>query len=312
MSEMSQAERTALGATMRASNIDLDATDELSGIERELSKEIWLAARDYGRERERALAEALEWALARIEAISGPVTEPWPSFDDARKLAAGDAQPKGHNEIRLALAELIRLKDGPRDDAYHAAKDAAWDRARTVLASPGEPEGQFARIEWWDEPERNARYYRHIGCDEGDRHWIVPLDDCPAPTREDRECARCALIVPLVARDVQPDHGPGEPSEARTKFDALADEWVLGTLVVSSIHQQMKHPAIQQIIAMGAASLPFIKRRMETHEEMWFASSSLRSTGIDAAQGETTIKGAEKKWLVWLDENAIRAAESNG
>jgi hypothetical protein len=34
----------------------------------------------------------------------------------------------------LALAELVRLKDGPRDDAYREAKEAAWQRARDVLA----------------------------------------------------------------------------------------------------------------------------------------------------------------------------------
>lgn len=31
------------------------------------------------------------------------------------------------------LRELVRLKDGPRDDAYRASKDAAWDAARDVL-----------------------------------------------------------------------------------------------------------------------------------------------------------------------------------
>jgi hypothetical protein len=40
-----------------------------------------------------------------------------------------------------ALAELVRLKDGPRDNAYRAAKDAAWDaawdEARAVLARLG-------------------------------------------------------------------------------------------------------------------------------------------------------------------------------
>lgn len=32
-----------------------------------------------------------------------------------------------------ALAELVRLKDGPRDDAYRAAKDKAWQAARDAL-----------------------------------------------------------------------------------------------------------------------------------------------------------------------------------
>lgn len=38
------------------------------------------------------------------------------------------------DELRDALADLVRLKDGPRDDAYRQKKDAAWDRARTLLA----------------------------------------------------------------------------------------------------------------------------------------------------------------------------------
>lgn len=37
------------------------------------------------------------------------------------------------DEIRRALAELVRLKDGPRDAAYRAAKDAAWEHARHLL-----------------------------------------------------------------------------------------------------------------------------------------------------------------------------------
>lgn len=37
------------------------------------------------------------------------------------------------DRLREVLAELVRLKDGPRDDAYRAAKDAAWDAARDAL-----------------------------------------------------------------------------------------------------------------------------------------------------------------------------------
>jgi hypothetical protein len=34
-----------------------------------------------------------------------------------------------------AGAELLRLKDGPRDDAYRAAKPGAWDELRHALAA---------------------------------------------------------------------------------------------------------------------------------------------------------------------------------
>lgn len=38
-------------------------------------------------------------------------------------------------EAAAVLAELVRLKDGPRDDAYRAARDGAWERAQKVLES---------------------------------------------------------------------------------------------------------------------------------------------------------------------------------
>jgi hypothetical protein len=41
-------------------------------------------------------------------------------------------------EARAALADLVRLKDGPRDDAYRVQKDAAWDRGRNALAAQKE------------------------------------------------------------------------------------------------------------------------------------------------------------------------------
>ena len=37
------------------------------------------------------------------------------------------------SDVTGALAELVRLKDGARDDAYRAAKDAAWQAARAAL-----------------------------------------------------------------------------------------------------------------------------------------------------------------------------------
>jgi hypothetical protein len=36
-------------------------------------------------------------------------------------------------QLETALWELVRLKDGPRGDAYRAAKEAAWGRARDAL-----------------------------------------------------------------------------------------------------------------------------------------------------------------------------------
>lgn len=35
--------------------------------------------------------------------------------------------------VRDALARLVELKDGPRDDAYERNKPRAWETAREVL-----------------------------------------------------------------------------------------------------------------------------------------------------------------------------------
>lgn len=102
--------------------------------------------------------------------------------------------------------QLARAGEAPTADDVAARINAVFigrARARAVVADVGDE-----RIEWWDGPEKNARWYRHRGCDEGDAPWLVPLDDCPPPTRADDECARCCMIFPLVARVAGcPDEG---------------------------------------------------------------------------------------------------------
>ena len=64
-----------------------------------------------------------------------------------------------------ALAELVRLKDGPRDDAYRAAKDAAWDVARGLVET--------------DETQAGCI------CDPADEEY--PHPDCPGQAVASRE-----------------------------------------------------------------------------------------------------------------------------
>jgi hypothetical protein len=71
-------------------------------------------------------------SLARMHACTalpdGPVRQRLRDAIRAAMTALDEA-----TRLRLALAELVRLKDGPRDDAYRAGKDAAWQRARDLL-----------------------------------------------------------------------------------------------------------------------------------------------------------------------------------
>lgn len=80
--------------------------------------------------------------------------------------------------------------------------------------APVSSEGERGRIEWWDDDDverTNKRFYRHVGCDEGDVPWVVPQDGASPPTWDTDECARCCQVLPLVARP-HPASPGGEPT----------------------------------------------------------------------------------------------------
>lgn len=81
-----------------------------------------------------------------------------------------------------ALRELVRLKDGPRDDAYRAAKDAAWDAARATLPPKKESAmntntGEIRALEALTEKERESG------------EW-VPVSDAVAAAAAEVELAQ--------------------------------------------------------------------------------------------------------------------------
>lgn len=55
--------------------------------------------------------------------------------EQGEKLTASDQRVKKLEDAREALALLVELKDGPRDDHYRAMKDRAWHRAREALST---------------------------------------------------------------------------------------------------------------------------------------------------------------------------------
>jgi hypothetical protein len=87
------------------------------------------------------MSEIQDWQECEAMGHVGPVrdaTVAWVSLGlmcDACSEALGDTRPLQQQLAAAveALAELVRLKDGPRDDAYRAAKDAAWDTARDIV-----------------------------------------------------------------------------------------------------------------------------------------------------------------------------------
>lgn len=76
------------------------------------------------------------------------------------------------------------------------------DAILAALDASAQPESSDY-IEWWDEPEKNTRWYRHVGCDGRASRYMVPLDDCPPPG-ETAECANCCHVRPLRAVSAEP------------------------------------------------------------------------------------------------------------
>jgi len=74
-----------------------------------------LAGREFDAIRERS-----DWYLALADRL-----------DADGRLPGLSAASTARAEV---LAELVRLKDGPRDAAYERDKPIAWARARAVLA----------------------------------------------------------------------------------------------------------------------------------------------------------------------------------
>jgi len=94
-----------------------------------------------------ALAQRFHAAYERLAPRFGYETreasaKPWAEVPDNNRALMtavcaellGSVTSERHAGIERALRELVRLKDGPRDVAYVAAKEAAWQAARVVLA----------------------------------------------------------------------------------------------------------------------------------------------------------------------------------
>lgn len=84
------------------------------------------------------------------------------------------------------------------------------------------------------------------------------------------------------------------------RFNQLADQWEQETGYSSTIRQAMKHPAYQEIRAMGAAVVPLIISRLKRKGGHWF--SLLRElTGANPIRPshEGRVREMARDWLDW-------------
>jgi hypothetical protein len=84
------------------------------------------------RTRDAHKAAAAYWA-AECKRIKGWADAAIESVADASDSESGPLKARV-DLLTAALTGLVSLKDGPRDENYRAHKDAAWARARTLVA----------------------------------------------------------------------------------------------------------------------------------------------------------------------------------
>jgi hypothetical protein len=96
-------------------------------------------------------------------------------------------------------------------------------------------------------------------------------------------------------------------NEAEQRFNALAEEWYLDTLMTSSYYEKILHPAYQKILRLDEAAIPLILRELEAMPNDWFWALRIL-TDDDPVKPEQTgdMQAMAEAWLAWgRQENYI-------
>ena len=90
------------------------------------------------------------------------------------------------------------------------------------------------------------------------------------------------------------------PETIEQRFERLADTWEQETAYLSSTTDTVAHPALQEIVSMGAVVIPFVLRRMQKGQGHWDLAMT-RITGAKpfppSAAGKLRL--IEQAWLDW-------------
>ncbi|MCI0381015.1 MAG: hypothetical protein L0215_25810 [Gemmataceae bacterium] len=90
------------------------------------------------------------------------------------------------------------------------------------------------------------------------------------------------------------------------RFRRLAGEWEHATLYLSSMEAASKHPAYQEIIAIGPEVVPLLLRDLETNHTHWFIALN-QITGAQPVPKEASgnIRKMAQAWLNWAKDKGF-------
>src|SRR5438309_12127348 len=93
----------------------------------------------------------------------------------------------------------------------------------------------------------------------------------------------------------------------RERFERLAASWEKAVAHHSAESIRTKHPAYQEIIALGPPVIPLLLRDMERRQRHWFAAlGALTGVNPVAASDAGKISKMIQAWLQWGRENGYQ------
>lgn len=104
-------------------------------------------------------------------------------------------------------------------------------------------------------------------------------------------------ILEVMDRAVE-EHPDSRRLEA--EFARLAEEWKTDTEFVSSVTDNLMHPAYQRIIGMGFQAVPLLLRELRDRPHHWFWALRCISGEEPASFDETSsFEDVRQGWLAW-------------
>lgn len=91
---------------------------------------------------------------------------------------------------------------------------------------------------------------------------------------------------------------------AQAEFDRLSRQWLEDTRFTSSLTRMVRHPAYQQIIAMGKRAIAPILRDLEQEPKMWGPALHEITGAQPVPRGdEGKVARVAAAWLAWAKDS---------
>jgi len=130
--------------------------------------------------------------------------------------------------------------------------------------------------------------------------WLVPSERPASESAlwEDEDDAPEPAVSALETLSLPDDEHHDD--DARLVFEELADELAEATRGLSSTRLAYRHPAYQEILAMGELVIPWLLERLDTPGDRPIWLRLLGSlTRFQPGAGSNTIPEAAAAWVTW-------------